>query len=175
MNIKLETERLILREILLSDAEEMFKLDSNPNVNTYLGNNPVKTIDESLTLINNLQNQYKKNGIGRFAVVLKETNEFIGWSGIKFLTEPENNHVNVYEIGYRLQEEYWGKGYGSEAAQAWLDYGFSEMKIEKMYASVHKENTASKRILEKIGMQITSEFLWNGIPCYWLEMENNLV
>ena len=72
MNIKLETERLILREIVLSDAEEMFKLDSNPNVNTYLGNNPVKTIDESLTLINNLRNQYKKNGIGRFAVVLKE-------------------------------------------------------------------------------------------------------
>jgi RimJ/RimL family protein N-acetyltransferase len=175
MNIKLETERLILREIFLLDAEAMFKLDSNVNVNKYLGNNPVKTIEESRKLIENLRNQYIKNGIGRFAVVLKENNEFIGWSGIKYLTEPENNHVNVYEIGYRLQEEHWGKGYGSEAAKAWMDYGFKEMKIEKMYASVNKENEASKRILEKIGLQITSEFLWNGIPCYWLECENNVL
>lgn len=175
MNVKLETERLILREIVLTDAEAMFKLDSNPNVHAYLGNNPIKSIDEAIAYIENLQNQYIQNGTGRFAVVLKKTNEFIGWAGIKFLTEPENNHVNVYEIGYRLQEEYWGKGYGSEAAKAWLDYGFSAMKIEKMYASVNKENKASKRILEKIGMQITSEFLWNGIPCYWLECENNVL
>lgn len=175
MHIKIETERLILRPIEKTDVQAMFVLDSNPNVNTYLGNNPVKTIEESMGYITMIQNQYEKNGIGRFAVVLKETNEFIGWAGIKFLTEPENNHVNIYEIGYRLQEEYWGKGYGSEAAKAWLDYGFKEMKIKKMYASANKENEASKRILEKIGMQITSDFLWNGIPCYWLEVENNIL
>ncbi|MCG2611594.1 GNAT family N-acetyltransferase [Flavobacterium sp. SM15] len=175
MNRIIETERLILRPIVLSDAEAMFVLDSNPNVNIYLGNNPVQTMEETIGYIENIQNQYIQNGTGRFAVVLKETNEFIGWAGIKFLTEPENNHVNVYEIGYRLQEAHWGKGYGSEAAKAWLDYGFTEMNIPKMYASVHKENAASKRILEKIGMQITSEFLWNDIPCYWLEMENNML
>ncbi|ESU18764.1 GCN5-related N-acetyltransferase [Flavobacterium cauense R2A-7] len=173
MNIKIETERLILRPIIPSDAEGMFILDSNPNVHTYLGNNPIKSIDEAKGYIENIQNQYIQNGTGRFAVVLKDTNEFIGWAGIKLLTEPENNHVNVYEIGYRLQEPHWGKGYGSEAAKAWLEYGFTEMKIQKMYASVNKENAASKRILEKLGMQITSEFLWNDIPCYWLEMENN--
>jgi len=149
----------------------MFELDSNVNVNKYLGNNPVKSIEESQKLIENLRNQYIQNGIARFAVVLKETNEFIGWSGIKFLTEPENNHVNVYEIGYRLMENHWGKGYGYEAAEAWMNHGFTEMKIEKMYASVNKENMASKRILEKLGMQITSDFLWNGIPCYWLELD----
>ena len=176
MNIIIETDRLILRPIIPSDAEAMFVLDSNPNVNIYLGNNPVKSIEESKTLIEMIRNQYIQNGIGRFAVVLKETNEFIGWCGIKFLTEPENNYVNVYEIGYRLIEEHWGKGYGFEAAKAWLDYGFNTMKVKTMYASVHKENTASKRILEKIGLQITSEFLWRGdIPCYWLELENKSI
>ncbi|MGX7666547.1 GNAT family N-acetyltransferase [Flavobacterium pedocola] len=173
MNIRIETERLILRPIVTSDVEGMFLLDSNPNVNTYLGNNPVKTIEESIGYINNLNNQYQTNGIGRFAVVLKETNEFIGWSGIKFLTEPGEYKVNVYEIGYRFREEFWGKGYASEAAFAWINYGFTEMKIPKIYASVNKENLASKRILEKLGMQITSEFLWKDIPCYWLELENN--
>lgn len=174
MNIQIETERLLLRPIVPSDAKGMFTLDSNPNVNKYLGNNPVESIQESMGYIDLITKQYENNGIGRFAVVLKETNEFIGWSGIKLLTEPENNYVNVYEIGYRLQENHWGKGYGSEAAKAWIDYGFTKMNIEKIYASVHKENEASKRILEKLGMQITSDFLWNGIPCYWLELENNL-
>ena len=176
MNLILETDRLLLREIRLSDAEDMFRLDSSPNVVKYLGNNPVKSIEESITLIEMIRNQYIQNGIGRFAVVLKESNEFIGWCGIKFLTEPENNYVNVYEIGYRLIEEHWGKGYGFEAAKAWLDYGFNTMKVKTMYASVHKENAASKRILEKLGLQITSEFLWREeIPCYWLELENKSI
>jgi RimJ/RimL family protein N-acetyltransferase len=176
MNLILETDRLLLREIRLSDAEDMFRLDSSPNVVKYLGNNPVKSIEESVTLIEMIRNQYIQNGIGRFAVVLKESNEFIGWCGIKFLTEPENNYVNVYEIGYRLIEEHWGKGFGFEAAKAWLDYGFNTMKVKTMYASVHKENAASKRILEKLGLQITSEFLWREeIPCYWLELENKSI
>jgi ribosomal-protein-alanine N-acetyltransferase len=173
MNIKIETERLILRELLSSDAEGMYVLDSNPNVHQYLGNKPVGSIEESNKYIENIRNQYTQNGIGRYAVILKETDEFIGWAGIKYITEPENGHVNFFDIGYRLMEDYWGKGYGYEAAKAWLDYGFNEMNIQKMIATVNKENIASRRILEKIGLQITSEFYWNGIPCFWLELENN--
>jgi ribosomal-protein-alanine N-acetyltransferase len=173
MNIKIETERLILRELLFSDAEGMYVLDSNPNVHQYLGNKPVGSIEESNKYIENIRNQYTQNGIGRYAVILKETDEFIGWAGIKYITEPENGHVNFFDIGYRLMEDYWGKGYGYEAAKAWLDYGFNEMNIQKMIATVNKENIASRRILEKIGLQITSEFYWNGIPCFWLELENN--
>jgi ribosomal-protein-alanine N-acetyltransferase len=173
MNAIIETERLILRELVLSDAEAMFLWESNPNVHQYLGNNPISTIEETIKYIENIRNQYLKNGIGRYAVVLKESNEVIGWAGIKFITEPENDHVNFHEIGYRLHENHWGKGYGFEVAKAWLDFGFNEMNIPKMYASVNKKNIASRKILEKIGLQITSEFYWNEIPCYWLELENN--
>lgn len=56
----------------------MVELDNNPNVNKYLGNNPVKSIEESKKIIENVHKQYQENGIGRFAVILKETNEFIG-------------------------------------------------------------------------------------------------
>jgi [ribosomal protein S5]-alanine N-acetyltransferase len=174
MNVILETDRLILREIVSSDLEGMFELDNNPNVHFYLGNNPVKSIQESKKYIENIRKQYQENGIGRFAVVLKESNEFIGWSGIKFITETENNHIDFYEIGYRLKEKHWGKGYGYESAKAWLDYGFQEMNIPKIYASANKRNTGSIRILQRIGMKITSEFDWNGIPCYWFELENML-
>ena len=172
MDLILETERLILREILPKDAEALFELDGNPNVHRYVGNNPVTSIEQVRDYIENIQNQYATNGIGRFAVVLKETNEVIGWSGIKFITEPENNYVDFYEIGYRLQEKHWGKGYGFESAKAWLECGFDVMNIPKIYASANKENSNSIKILEKIGMKIVSEFLWNEIPCYWFEVEN---
>ena len=84
----------------------------------------------------------------------------------------ENGHVNFHEIGYRFIEEYWGKGYGSESAKAWLDYGFKTMKIQTIYASANIENSGSRKILEKIGMQQKNEYNWNGMPCIWYELEN---
>ncbi|MCL9804507.1 GNAT family N-acetyltransferase [Flavobacterium amniphilum] len=168
MNFKLETERLILRPLEMGDAEGMFLLDSNPNVHTYLGNKPVKSIEESIGYIQNIQNQYKENGIGRFAVILKETGEFIGWSGIKFITEEENNHSHFYEIGYRFREEFWGKGFAYESAKAWYDYAFSGLNITVLYASAHIENAGSRKILEKIGLRLKNEYIWNNeIPCVW--------
>ena len=101
MKNPIETERLILRKLLLSDVEGMFELDSNPNVHLFLGNNPVKNIQESIDMIENIQKQYVNFGTGRWAVVLKETNEFIGWSRIKYITDEINNHKNFYELGYR--------------------------------------------------------------------------
>lgn len=174
MNIIIETERLLLREILPSDDKGMFRLDSNPNVHKFLGNNPVKSIEESRKLITNIRNQYLENGIGRYAVILKETNDFIGWCGIKYITEPENGYINFYELGYRFIEEYWGKGYGYESAKAWLEYGFKTMNIQTMYASANTKNSGSRKILEKIGMQQKNEFNWNGIPCIWYELENKV-
>lgn len=174
MNITIETERLILRELLPIDDEGMYRLDSNPNVHKFLGNQPITSIEESRQYIDYIRNQYLENGIGRYAVILKETNEFIGWSGIKYITEHENGHINFYEIGYRFIEEYWGKGYGYESAKAWLDYGFKTMKIKTIYASANIENCGSRKILEKIGMQQKNEFNWNGIPCIWYELENKI-
>ena len=173
MNLILETDRLLLRPLDFSDAEGMFRLDSNANVHKYLGNNPVKSIEESNQDIENIRNQYLQNGIGRFAVILKDTHEFIGWCGIKFITEPENNHVNFYEIGYRLMEEHWEKGYGYESAKAWLDYGFEKMNIKTIYASAHANNVRSNRILRKIGMLQTEQYYYENLLCNWYEMENN--
>ncbi len=172
MSIIIETERLLLREILDTDLEGMFTLDNNPNVHHYLGKNPILTIDKSQDYINNIRKQYLENGIGRYAVILKETNQFIGWCGIKYITEPENGHVNFYEIGYRFIEAFWGKGFGYESAKAWLDYGFNTMNIKTIYASAHVDNKGSRHILEKLGMQTKNEFEWNKIPCIWFELEN---
>jgi [ribosomal protein S5]-alanine N-acetyltransferase len=175
MDLIIETERLLLRQLLPSDAEAMFELDGNPNVHRYLGNEPVTSIEQVRGYIKAIRNQYITNGIGRFAVVLKETNEVIGWSGLKFITEYENNYINFYDIGYRIQEKHWKKGYALESAIAWLDYGFKVMKIPIMYGSAHVDNIGSNKILQKIGMNQNGQFYWRDLPCNWYELENNNV
>lgn len=172
MNLILETERLLLRPMQVEDAEALFEMDSNPNVHLYLGNEPLTNIQECYGYIKSIQNQYLQNGIGRFVIVLKETNEVIGWAGLKFITEEENGHNNFYDIGYRLQEKQWRKGYALEAAKAWLDYAFTEMKIPTINASAHVDNIGSNTILQKIGLQQKNEYLHHDIPCYWYELQN---
>ncbi|WJS94839.1 GNAT family N-acetyltransferase [Flavobacterium johnsoniae] len=172
MKNPIETDRLILRELVLSDAEGMFELDSNPNVHLFVGNRPVKHIEESVDYIKFVQKQYATFGIGRWAVVLKETNEFIGWSGIKYITDEINNHKNFYELGYRFIEKHWGKGYASEAGKAFVDYAFNEMKVEVLYAYADAGNENSRKVLEKLGFHFVNSFEYNEELEVWYELKN---
>jgi RimJ/RimL family protein N-acetyltransferase len=175
MDLIIETERLILRELLLTDTEAMFKMDSNPIVHQYLWNKPTETVDETRTIIEYVRQQYIDYNIGRFAVVLKETNEFMGWAGLKYNDKELNNRINFYDIGYRLDEPFWGNGYASEASFAWLDYAFNTMKIQKMDAAAQAKNVASNRILQKIGMQKTEQYLEDEVVWNWYELENKSI
>ena len=172
MDLILETDRLLLREMKLSDAEALFEMDRNPKVHEYLWNTPLTDVNEVKNIINSVQEQYKQNKIGRFVMVLKETQELIGWAGLKFNTEMVNNKIHFYDIGYRLDEKFWGKGYASEASFAWLDYGFKTMKIPVMEAAAHTDNIASNRILQKIGLQMTETYLEDGVSWNWYELKN---
>ena len=171
----IETERLILREIKLSDVDGMFALDSDPEVHKYLGNMPITKKDQAEKYITLLQQQYMERGIGRWAVIHKDTNEFMGWSGVKYLneSEQENGFYNVYELGYRLIPKFWGKGYATESAQAWVDYMFNETDVKTLYAAADIPNKGSVNVLQKVGFKITDEFVfeWKGVKsdCYWLE------
>jgi [ribosomal protein S5]-alanine N-acetyltransferase len=159
MNLILETERLLLRPFEKSDAEALFAMDSNPNVHKYLWQKPTQNIEESTRIIEYIQQQYKENKIGRFATILKETGEFIGWTGIKFINDHiENGNTNFYDYGYRLNEKFWNKGYASEATKAWLDYGFNQMDLKEINAYTHDDNGASNRVLEKCGMTFIEKY-----------------
>lgn len=168
----IETERLILREMISSDDEGMFELDSNLEVHRFLGKKPVKHIDESRLMIQNLRKQYVDNGIGRWAVILKETNEFIGWSGIKLIADSINSHQNFHEIGYRFIQKHWGKGYATEAGLAFADFAFNEMKADALYAFADSGNVDSRHILEKIGMRYVNSFEYEGEEHVWYSMKN---
>ncbi|NII81438.1 MULTISPECIES: GNAT family N-acetyltransferase [unclassified Pedobacter] len=109
MMIFAKTERLILRELIPTDAEGMFEMNSDPEVHLYLGNKPVKSIEQSIAEIEFIRKQYIENGIGRWAVIEKATGNFVGWSGLKLIKEITNNHVNYYDLGYRFSKRFWGK------------------------------------------------------------------
>ena len=167
---QLETERLILRELLPTDDAGMFELDSNPEVHKYLGENLVKTIEESRAVIQAVRQQYLDNGIGRWAVVEKASGEFIGWSGLKFITEYENNRIHFYDVGYRLIPRYWGNGYATESAKAAIEYGFTKMNLQEIIGMANVDNRASRRALEKCGLKFVEQFYWKHIKCDWLKI-----
>lgn len=173
MQLLIETERLILRELQLSDAQGMFELDSDPAVHKYLGNKPVNNIEECIKTIELVRKQYQENGVGRFAMLEKATGNFMGWTGIKFITEPINNHVNFYEVGYRIIQKYWGNGYATESTKASLDFAFNQLNANEVYGITNVENLKSVRVLEKCGLKIIGNFTWtewNKLYCNWLKI-----
>lgn len=167
----LETQRLFFRELITSDAEVMYELDSNPEVHKYLGGNPVTSIGQVEAAITNIREQYEKNGIGRWAAILKETGEFIGWAGLK-LESDVNGHAQYYDLGYRFIQRYWDKGYASEASKAFVDYGFHVMKLVKICAYADANNAASRRVLEKAGLTFVEFFELDGTREAWYEAFN---
>jgi len=167
MKIYAETERLILRELLPSDVDGMFELDSDPEVHKYLGNKPVQDKQQIVAVIDFIRKQYVDYGIGRWAIMDKKTDEFMGWAGLKYVTEETNGQRNFYDLGYRLIRRHWGKGIATEAAQASLEYGFNDMKLEKLHGIADCQNIGSNKILTKIGFNLVDTFNFDDIPCNW--------
>ncbi|MDN4014361.1 GNAT family N-acetyltransferase [Chryseobacterium gambrini] len=168
----LETQRLILRKFEETDAERMFLLDSNPEVMKYIGVPPLSDISESENVIKMIQQQYLDNGVGRLAVIEKESGLLIGWSGLKLITQEINGYNNIYDLGYRFIPKYWGKGYALESAKASLDFGFNDLKAETIYAHAHSENEGSNHILRKLGFEKNGEFTEPDGICFWYELQH---
>ena len=172
----IETERLILRELRLSDIDGMFELDSDPDVHKYLGNKPLKNKEESRKIIESVINQYHERGIGRWAVIDKVSQEFLGWSGIRFNTEYNmNGFTKYYDVGYRLIKRFWGKGYATESGKAAIDYAFNVLKLPKLYATTAIGNEASHNALLKIGLKYIEDFYFEEekLDLRWYKIENN--
>ena len=171
IKIYAETDRFILREILPTDVDGLFELDSDPEVHRYLGNKPVTKKEEVVDTINFIRQQYKNNGIGRWAIIDKKTNEFIGWTGLKFVTDLTNNHQNYYDLGYRLLRKYWGQGVATESAIVSLDYAFNILQVEEVFAAASCQNIGSNKILQKVGLNLIETFYYEYIECNWYKID----
>ena len=173
MKIFVETERLLLREIVPSDEKGFYELDSDPEVHRYLGNKPVKSIEQIREVIEFIRQQYVDNGIGRWAIIEKTSGEFVGWTGLKLVKEQTNNHRDYFDLGYRLLRKYWGKGIATETAVASLDFGFNVLGVTEIYAMADCQNFASNNVLRKIGLNFIDTFDYDGVKHNWYKINRN--
>ena len=168
---EIETNRLILRRFEADDAKLIFELDSNPLVHRYLGNKPIKTMKEAEAVVELIPSQYQKFGIGRWAMIEKSTRNFIGWNGLKFVTERINGRSNYYDLGYRLVPDYWGKGFATEGALVSVSYAKEELKLHELYAAAHVDNVASNRIIQKLGFDMLNQAVFAEVDHNWYRKE----
>lgn len=163
---RLETERLRLRLFTHDDLAIMYTLGTDPDVIRY-ADTPCKDMEEAKQrLEQGPLSDYQKYGYGRFAVELKETGDVIGFCGIKYLPE-----IDLPEVGYRYLKEYWGRGIGTEAARACVEFARQDLNINKLVALIIPENTASIRVAEKLGMTCGPLIHIYGVDALQYEME----
>lgn len=144
---KLETERLKLRLFTLDDLPVMYELNTDPDVIKY-ADTPVRNMAEARQrLEDGPLADYQQYGYGRFAVELKETGKVIGFCGVKYLPE-----IDLPEVGYRYLKKYWGRGIGTEAAEACVEFARNDLKVKKLVALIVPGNIGSVRVAEKLGM-----------------------
>jgi len=165
MKIILKTKRLYLREFISSDGFHFYHLNKDEKVLKFTGDIPFKTEKEAYVFIENYT-EYKRHGFGRWAVCLNETDEFIGWCGLK-------NSNNEIDLGFRFYQKYWNKGYAAEAANACINYGFNSLKMHKIIARAYKENKASIRVLQKCYMVFQKNISYDGVPAVLLSKSNS--
>lgn len=169
MHIILETPRLVFRRFTEADAKLIMELHSDPLVLQFLHEPLVTTEEEAREIIKKIIiPQYKLN-LGRWALHTRDNNRFIGWCGLKY-----NARTDETDLGYRLSNEAWGKGYATEAAEYTLQYGFDTLQLKKIIAHAHVQNTASINVLEKLGMKYTRDEVIDDIPVKTFVAINNL-
>jgi len=163
---------MIIREISRTDLDVMFELHSDPEVHRYLGNKTIASHQEMAEAIESLLQQYRDYGVGRWAMIDKRNNDFIGWTGLEFVTKEINKIENFYDLGYRLLKRFWGQGFATESAFASIEYAFDILKIKKLFAMADIENQGSNRILKKVGLKFIETFDFEKVKHNWYKLES---
>ena len=166
----LETQRLILREYTLEDAANLLRLNSDVDIMRFANTKPITTLAQAEQDITVFQQQYLKDGYGRWAVILKENNEHIGYCGLKYCAAEPLSGRDFTDIGYRFERKYWKNGFAIEAARACLEYGFEHLHLQRIVGYAPVENKQTTRVLEKIGLQFHSLFLLNEKTTAWYQL-----
>ncbi|WP_010097962.1 GNAT family N-acetyltransferase [Ornithinibacillus scapharcae] len=142
-NSQMESERIILRPVSFQDAEDMFEYTSDEETTRYIYDEH-QDIEQTKRVI---ANYYIEEPIGKYSIVLKETNKMIGT--VEFRIHEWNNSG---ELGFTLNRQFWGNGYMTEAGNLILDLAFHVLELERVYSGHDVRNTASGKVLKRLGM-----------------------
>ena len=167
----LETERMHLRLTEMSDIKNMFELDSDSKVMKYINGGVPRTLHEIQSNFEKYKDRIldREKDFGCWMADLKETGENIGW----FILKPIGDQIPGIEVGYRLKQRFWGKGYATEGSKEMLKHGFDDLKLDNIVAIVEPEHKASRHVLEKSGLKYMKMVDYNEKKiCYYKITEN---
>ena len=161
MHIILETPRLIMRQFTADDVDNLFDLNSDPEVMRYLTGGkatPREVIrDEIIPRHLNVYGRFDR--LGTWAAESTATGEFLGW--FHFRAGPGADVTNV-DLGYRLRRSAWNQGYATEGSRALISMGFTGLGVERVFAHTMTANTASRHVLEKCGLTLVRTIAYQG-------------
>ena len=153
------TARLVLREFDPQDIDALELVLSHPETMRFYPA-PCDRAGVEQWIERNRQ-RYRDDGVGLWAMELKQTHELIGDCGV-IRQQVEGEHL--YEIGYHLRRDFWGQGLATEAAIACREWAFSHLKTERLISLIRPENLPSRRVAERNGMTVWKEVNWRGLP-----------
>jgi [ribosomal protein S5]-alanine N-acetyltransferase len=158
----LETERLILRELVKEDAADLFSYFSKQEVMRYYGQEAFSSMGQVETIIRHFSDSYQNNRGIRWGIQRKGSKHVIGTLGLNNLVM---SHKRA-EIGYEIHPDYWRNGYTSEAVERVVSYALEELGLNRVGALIYMENDASNNLIKKLGFQhegiLKSYFVQNG-------------
>ncbi|WP_020560756.1 GNAT family N-acetyltransferase [Thiofilum flexile] len=149
------TERLILRQWRASDYLPFAQLNADPQVMEYFPS--CLTSEESHLRAQHIQHLIEQQGWGFWALELKASGAFIGFTGLNRPTAPFEFNPCI-EVGWRLARAFWGYGYATEAAQAALAFGFGELQLTEIVAFTAVQNQRSQAVMQRLGMSYHHDF-----------------
>jgi RimJ/RimL family protein N-acetyltransferase len=160
MLAEIDTGRLILRRFTLEDCDAFFRLGSDPEIIRYAQSEPLRSLAAAREAMHRLPlHDYATHGYGRFACVWKATGAVVGFSGVKFVPEIDDN-----ELGYRFFPEYWGMGLATEAGRASVAFARDALRLKRLVGLVHPDNVASAQVLGKLGFALERQVAYPGLP-----------
>jgi len=146
----IDTKRLVLRQITMADAENLFAFFSDSAVMQYYDCERLSNINEAIDLVQRFSEWFERQNGFRWGVALKdEPNTIIGTCGIFAWHKP----YRIATLGYELSHQYWKRGIMSEAVRELLAYGFRDLNLNKIRATVVTDNVASAKLLERLSFK----------------------
>jgi RimJ/RimL family protein N-acetyltransferase len=162
VHIILETPRLTLRQFTEGDVDNLFSLNSDPEVMRYLtGGKPTPREEIRDQVIPfHLAVYGRLDRLGTWAAESTASGEFLGW--FHFRPGHGSDDITNIELGYRLRRSAWNQGYATEGSRALISMGFTDLGVQRVFALTMTVNTASRRVMEKCGLTLVRTIPYEG-------------
>jgi len=147
---QIETTRLILRPFNDDDVEEAFHWFGDPLVMRFIPSGPDQSIEPTTRRVDGYLKHQAEHGFSKWAIIDRESLRLIGDSGLLVLSD-----YGWIDLGFRISREFWGRGFASEAAFAWVRSAFENHVIAELGAFAHRDNVAAHRVLGRVGFRET--------------------